>query len=171
MRYRQEPPEEPPGAARSAGLRRLSRLTWRATQLSAVTVVGFATLFARTAPAQTADQATTAPSIEPSALASSAGTPGPSASQRHHPTGRNTAPGAQPTARAGQAATPSGSGPSSASSPSSSSSSSAAAGSGSKGASPSPTLAPPSSAPAPAPSTSSAPAPKPTVSSASHAGG
>src|SRR5215469_5144123 len=44
----------PSAAARTAGLRRLSRLTWRATQLSAVTAVGFATLFARTAPARTA---------------------------------------------------------------------------------------------------------------------
>src|SRR5690349_16159238 len=47
-------PAEPPGAARAAGLRRLSRLTWRATQLSAVAAVGFAALFARTAPAQKA---------------------------------------------------------------------------------------------------------------------
>ncbi|HJZ29018.1 MAG TPA: hypothetical protein VJ370_22275, partial [Streptosporangiaceae bacterium] len=90
MRNRYEPPEGPPGAARSAGLRRLSRLTWRATQLSAVTAVGFATLFARTAPAQTADQATTAPSTEPSASVSSAGTPTPPASQRHHAVGRKS---------------------------------------------------------------------------------
>jgi len=162
---------ETSGATRAAGLRRLSRLTWRATQLSAVTAVGFATLFARTAPAQTADQASTAPSTEPSASASSAGTPAPSANQRHHPVGRKTAPGVQPTARAGQAATPSGGSSGSGSSPSSPSSSSAAGGSGSRSSSPSPTLAPPSSAPAPAPSTSSAPAPKPTVSSTSHAGG
>jgi len=172
MRYRHEPPEGPPGAARSAGLRRLSRLTWRATQLSAVTAVGFATLFARTAPVQTADQATTAPSTEPSASVSSAGTPAPSASHRHHPAGRKSAPGAQPTARPGAAASPSGSGsgspgPSSSSSPSSSSASPG----GSKSSSSSPTLAPPSSAPAPAASTSSAPAPKPTVTSSSHAGG
>ena len=61
MRDRAEfPPEQQPGAARSAGLRRLSRLTWRATQLSAVTAVGLATLFARTAPAQTAAGDTTA---------------------------------------------------------------------------------------------------------------
>ena len=42
-----------PGAARDDGLRRLSRLTWRATQLSAITAVGFATLFARSAVAHT----------------------------------------------------------------------------------------------------------------------
>src|SRR5512142_1790581 len=68
-------PAEPPGAARAAGLRRLSRLTWRATQLSAVTAVGLATLFARTAPAQTtaatgdstaASAATTPPPATPS---------------------------------------------------------------------------------------------------------
>ena len=33
-------PEEQPGTARAAGLRRLSRLTWRTAQLSAVTAVG-----------------------------------------------------------------------------------------------------------------------------------
>jgi len=54
------PGEQQPGAARTSGLRRLSRLTWRATQLSAVTAVGLATLFARTAPAQTAAGDTTA---------------------------------------------------------------------------------------------------------------
>jgi peptidoglycan DL-endopeptidase CwlO len=174
MRNRNETSEGPPAAARSAGLRRLSRLTWRATQLSAVTAVGFATLFARTAPVQTADQATTTPSTEPSVSVSSAGTPTPSASQRHHRVGRKAAPGAQPTAQAGPAASPSGSGSSSpgpSSSSSSSSSSGSGGGSGSHSSSPSPTLAPPSSAPAPAPSTSSAPAPKPTVTSSSHAGG
>ncbi|HCU94285.1 MAG TPA: hypothetical protein DHU96_16835, partial [Actinobacteria bacterium] len=36
--------DEPVGEARTAGLRRLSKLTWRATQLSAVTAVGFAAL-------------------------------------------------------------------------------------------------------------------------------
>jgi len=41
------------GQARSHGLRCLSRLTWRATQLSALATVGFAVLFARTAPAAT----------------------------------------------------------------------------------------------------------------------
>lgn len=172
MRNRNETPEGPPTAARSAGLRRLSRLTWRATQLSAVTAVGFATLFARTAPAQTADQATTVPSAEPSASASSPGTPSPSASHRHHPVGRKSAPGARPTAQPGQAASPSGSGsPSPSPSKSSSPSSSSASPGGSKSSSPSPTLAPPSSAPAPAPAASSAPAPKPTVSGPSHSGG
>ena len=56
-----EGPEPATEAARAAGLRRLSRLTWRATQLSAVTAVGFATLFARTAPAQSTASDGTAP--------------------------------------------------------------------------------------------------------------
>ena len=166
--------EEQPGAARSAGLRRLSRLTWRATQLSAVTAVGFATLFARTAPTQTVSQATTVPGIQPSASASSAGTPARSASHRHHKKGRAAGPDAQPTARAGQAATPTASGSRSSSSPSSpstSSSSSSSGASGSHSSSPAPTLAPPTSAPAPAPPPSSAPAPPPPVSSGSHGGG
>ena len=60
MRDTSEFPEEQPGATRAAGLRRLSRLTWRATQLSAVTAVGLATLFARTAPAPTTAGDTTA---------------------------------------------------------------------------------------------------------------
>src|SRR5580700_5685071 len=66
--------EDYPGETRAHGLRRLSRLTWRATQLSAVTAVGLVTLFARTAPVQTADQTTTAPSTGPSVSVSSAGT-------------------------------------------------------------------------------------------------
>ena len=56
-----------PEAARAAGLRRLSRLTWRATQLSAITAVGFAALFARTAPTQnTASDGTAAPAVSSS---------------------------------------------------------------------------------------------------------
>ena len=46
-------PYDPAGQARSSGLRRLSRLTWRATQLGTVATVGFAVVFARTAPAAT----------------------------------------------------------------------------------------------------------------------
>ena len=62
MRDTLEFPEEQPGAARAAGLRRLSRLTWRTAQQSAVAAVGFATLFARTAPAQSAASDSTAAS-------------------------------------------------------------------------------------------------------------
>ena len=39
---------------RDNGIRRLSRLTWRATQLSAIAAVAFATLFARAAGANSA---------------------------------------------------------------------------------------------------------------------
>src|ERR1700746_843821 len=74
-------PAEPLDAARSAGLRRLSRLTWRATQLGALATVGFATLFARTAPAQTLSSP---PHPTPSAHASSpAPSPSPSATKAH----------------------------------------------------------------------------------------
>ena len=72
MQDTSEFPAEPPGAARAAGLRRLSRLTWRATQLSAVAAVGFAALFARTAPAQKAASDTaTAPAATVSPTAAS----------------------------------------------------------------------------------------------------
>src|SRR5215469_1755458 len=74
-------PAEPLDAARSAGLRRLSRLTWRATQLGALATVGFATLFARTAPAQTV---TSPPHPTPSTHVSSpAPSPSPSATKAH----------------------------------------------------------------------------------------
>ena len=42
-------PGHPGYAARNAGLHRLSKLTWRAAEVSAVIAVGFAALFARTA--------------------------------------------------------------------------------------------------------------------------
>src|SRR6266568_1927872 len=44
---------EPVGEARAGRLRRLSKLTWRATQLSVVSAVGFAAFFAHSAPATT----------------------------------------------------------------------------------------------------------------------
>ena len=44
---------DPAEEARFRGLRRLSRLTWRAAQLGALATVGFAAVFARTAPAAT----------------------------------------------------------------------------------------------------------------------
>src|SRR5260370_4300443 len=70
--------DEPPDAARTVGLRRLFRLTWRATQLSAVTAAGFATLFARTAPAQTAvGHATPAPGSKLSTSPPTTPTPSP----------------------------------------------------------------------------------------------
>jgi hypothetical protein len=72
-----------PGAARDDGLRRLSKMTWRATQLSAIAAVGLATLFARSAVAHTTSA--TKPVAQPSPHA----TPGPSPARakrraRHH---------------------------------------------------------------------------------------
>src|SRR5262252_8942923 len=78
-------PAEPLDAARSAGLRRLFRLIWRATQLGALATVGFATLFARTAPAQTVSS----PAHHMLSTHASSPTPSPSSSatkahRRHH---------------------------------------------------------------------------------------
>ena len=146
------PPEPATEAARAAGLRRLSRLTWRATQLSAVTAVGFATLFARTAPAQNTASDGTAPPAVSSSSAATASVPG----KAHRKRARTTA-----SARARAAAQPFAGArvtPQASPMPTAAPSKSA-------------TLAPPSAAPAPASPTSAAPAPKPTVSSASHGGG
>jgi hypothetical protein len=135
------------GQARSHGLRRLSRLTWRATQLSALATVGFAVLFARTAPAATvsshpAHEATP----KPSPSASPSPSPSPSVHRHHHHHHHPpavTAPGAAPGAA--PSAAPSGAAPA-----------------------PSQSLAPPTTPPAPPPS----PAPSPqTTSSPSHGGG
>jgi hypothetical protein len=80
--YRDHPTRlgEPPGESRSDGLRRLSRLTWRATQLGALATVGFATLFARTAPAATTPGH---PAPKVTATASTAA-PSPAASRAPH---------------------------------------------------------------------------------------
>ena len=92
------PPEPATEAARAAGLRRLSRLTWRAIQLSAVTAVGFATLFARAAPAQnTASDGTAPPAVSSSSAAAPASAPG----KAHRKRARTTA-----SARARAAAQP-----------------------------------------------------------------
>jgi hypothetical protein len=134
---------EPAGAARSAGLRRLSRLTWRATQLGALATVGFATLFARTAPAATV---TSPPHPTPSVTVSRPSpspSPSPARTHRrrpHHHHHRRVTPSAAPSAAA----------------PSS--------------AAPSPTLAPPTTPPAPPPP-SPKPSPVHSSSSPSHHGG
>jgi hypothetical protein len=151
-RYLSELPDEPADAARTAGLKRLSRLTWHVTQLGAITAVGFATVFARTAPTQTLSSSHAAPTVS-ATMASPTPTASPRKMHRkHHGTfaaqtnkgqGQPTAqPGSQPTAKATK-------------------STSAAA--------PKPALSPPTTAPAaaPPPPPSSAPAPAPTVSSAS----
>src|SRR6266581_3194079 len=98
-----------PEAARAAGLRRLSRLTWRATQLSAITAVGFAALFARTAPTQnTASDGTTAPAVSSS---SAAAAPASAPGKTHRKRARTAAPArarasARPTPLAAARVTP-----------------------------------------------------------------
>jgi hypothetical protein len=134
---------DPAGQARSHGLRRLSRLTWRATQLGALATVGFAVLFARTAPAATVSSHR-APEATPKPSPSASPSPSPSPSvhrhrhHHHHPpavTAPNAAPSAAPSAAA---------------------------------PAPSQSLAPPTTPPAAPPS----PAPSPqTTSSPSHGGG
>ena len=150
--------QDSPAQARDAGLRRLGKLTWRTTQLGALATVGFAVVFARSAPAKTANvqtatsakpvpaARTTAPgaaqhSSKPLRATRSPVATRPAAGQpAAQPTAQPAAPVAQPAAPAAQ--------PSAAPA--------------------TPQLAPPASPPAPAP-TSAAPAP--TTSSASHGGG
>jgi hypothetical protein len=108
--------------ARDQGLRRLSMLTLHATGLSVVTAIGFATVFATTAHAQTGTAVTAKPSPGP---ATASGTPSPGPTPTHHKKKkhhRQAAPAAVPATSA--AAAP---------------------------AAPPPTLAPPTTAPAPAP--------------------
>ena len=146
--------EDSPAETREAGLRRLGRLTWRTTQLGALATVGFAIVFARTAPAPAAN-VQTAPPTESAKPAAS-----PHATVQHGKKARRVAsarsatqsapqPGAQQTTQA--AAQPSAQPASAAPAPS-----------------PHPSLAPPATAPAPAPSSSS---PVPTVTSTTHGGG
>jgi hypothetical protein len=133
----------PADEARHQGLRRLSRLTWQATGLSAVAAVGFAAVFASSARAQAPAPAPARPISGP---ATASGTPSPGPTHKHHKhhkghkkhhheAGRTTAPD-----------TPAPAAPA---------------------AAPSPTLAPPTTAPAPPPPSS---APPPTNSSGSVAG-
>jgi hypothetical protein len=146
--------QDSPAQARDAGLRRLGRLTWRTTQLGALATVGFAVVFARSAPVKPASvQTVTSAKPVPAAR-----TPAPGAAQHRAKPSRATGspvatrraagqPTAQPSAPAAQPAAP-------AVQPSA--------------APATPQLTPPASPPAPAP-TSAAPAP--TTSSASHGGG
>src|SRR5438445_11438292 len=66
--------DDPAGSSRAHGLRRLSRLTWRTTQLSAIAAAAFAVLFARSAPAHTASSQT---AVKPSPTASAPPSPPP----------------------------------------------------------------------------------------------
>ena len=65
-------PGHPAYGARNAGLRRLSKLTWRAAEVSAVVAVGFVALFARTAHS-TASHTAAAPGAKPSIHAAAGG--------------------------------------------------------------------------------------------------
>jgi hypothetical protein len=73
--------EGPADEARDQGLRRLSMLTLHATGLSVVTAIGFATVFATTAHAQTGSAVTAKPSPGP---ATASGTPSPGPTPTHH---------------------------------------------------------------------------------------
>ncbi len=149
------PMDDPADRTRTDGLRRLSRLTWRATQLSALGAAAFAVVFARTAPAQTASQATVQSS---GGVARPAGTaaPGSTVKATVTPSASRPAPATRATTPA--AAAPAAAGVPAAGTPAAQPSSAAAA---------PPTLAPPASPPAPAPS----PSPVQTTSSGSHSGG
>jgi len=116
--------DEPAGAARSQGLRRLSKLTWRATQLSAVTAVGLAALFAHTAHS---DAPHTAATVRPTTRPAVPPSPSPSATHKHHHHHHHHGAAAAAASPAGGAAA------------------------GGAAAAPSPTLAPPTTAPAPPP--------------------
>src|SRR5215472_7459862 len=123
-------PDGPADEARDQGLRRLSMLTLHATGLSVVTAIGFATVFATTAHAQSGTAVTAKPSPGP---ATASGTPSPGPTPTHHKKKKHhhhkAAPAAAPATSA--AAAP---------------------------AAPAPTLAPPSPAPTQATSSGSVPA-------------
>jgi hypothetical protein len=152
--------EDSPAGTRDAGLRRLGRLTWRTTQLGALATVGFAIVFARTAPAPAANVQTVPPAQAPTATAAATHAPGqpgkkPRVTASKHPA--STRPAAKSTVapsggqQAGQpAAQPTPQPTAQAPAPS-----------------PKPTLAPPTTAPTAAPSTS---APAPTATSTTHTG-
>ena len=149
--------QDSPAQARDAGLRRLTKLTWRTTQLGALVTVGFAVVFARSAPAKTAN-VQTATSAKPTPAAR---TPAPGAAQHRSKPLRATSPvatqsaagqpTAQPSAPAAQASAPTTQPAVPAAQPSA--------------APVTPRLTPPANPPTPAPSSA---APAPTTSSASH---
>src|SRR5215472_3750928 len=96
----------PADEARHQGLRRLSMLTVHATGLSVVTAIGFATVFAATAHAQTGAAVAARPTLGP---ATAPGTPSPGPPQRphkkkHHHRATPAAPAATPGTPAAPAA-------------------------------------------------------------------
>lgn len=147
--------DDSPAGAREAGLRRLGRLTWRTTQLGAMATVGFAIVFARTAPSPAANVQSTTPPESAKATAVPSVTP-------THPTSKPRRAASSPpaTRSAAQQATPSAARPTAPPAARSAAPPPAPP--------PAPSLAPPTTAPAPAPSSAS---PVPTVTSASHGGG
>ena len=137
--------DEPADEARHQGLRRLSRLTWQATGLSAVAAVGFTAVFASSGPAQTSAAAPAKP-IQGPATVSGTPSPGPAHTHhKHHKHHREAGPPPAPGTRAPAAP----------------------AASAAPAPAPARTLAPPTSAPAPPPPSS---APPQTTSSGSVAG-
>lgn len=73
--------EDSPGETRDASVRRLGRLTWRATQLGTLATVGFAVVFAHKAPAET-----TSVHNPPTATPAASATPSRHAVTRAHVT-------------------------------------------------------------------------------------
>ena len=71
--------QDSPGQARDVSVRRLGRLTWRATQLGTLATVGFAVVFARSAPAQTAPVQN-----PPTAAPAASATPQHTVTRSHH---------------------------------------------------------------------------------------
>lgn len=169
MRHRYD---ESPGRAREETLRQVRRLTWRTTQLGALATVGFAIVFARTAPAPAAN-------VQPAPATLSVTPAGPAsptvAATRATVKPRakaSTRPAAPAAASAGQAAVPRTSQAGGAAAPQTSQAGAAATTPPAQQApvpapTTSPSLAPPTTAPAAAPSS----APAPTVTSTSHGGG
>jgi hypothetical protein len=94
---------DPAGETRAHGLRRLSRLTWRATQLGALTTVGFALLFARTAPAATVNHPAPKATANPSPTASPSPSPSPTPSAHRHRHHHHHKPPAAPAGAAAPA--------------------------------------------------------------------
>ena len=94
-------PGHPGYATRNAGLRRLSKLTWRAAEVSAVIAVGFAALFARTAHSATSHagaQQSTKASIHAAATHHAHKQHKPKPKHHHHPHASAPAPGLAPSA-------------------------------------------------------------------------
>jgi hypothetical protein len=90
-------PGHPGHAARAAGLRRLSKLTWRAAELSAVIAVGFVALFARTVHS-VASHTSAKPSIHAAATPTAAKQHKPKHHHHHHHRAPALAPPAAPPA-------------------------------------------------------------------------